>query len=152
MHRFGLVIIFGGLAVLVLLAPLPRDGGVPSDREIRITARQYAYQPAVVRASRGDRVTLVLDAEDMTHGLYVDGYGVEVVAVPGQPARVSFVAERPGKFRLRCSKICGPLHPFMLGDLVVEPHSSFLRAAALATIAGFGTVLFVLARRREEAA
>lgn len=131
------------LAALVLLAPWPWGSGAPQEREIRIQARQYAYAPGVVEVGRGDRVTFVLEAEDMTHGLYLDGYAVEAVATPGRPARVSFVADRPGKFRLRCSKVCGPLHPFMLGDLVVTPHAGFWRAAALAILAALGTVVWL---------
>jgi heme/copper-type cytochrome/quinol oxidase subunit 2 len=134
-----------GLALAVLVAPWPWAGASPQPREIRILAKQYAYTPGVVEVSRGDRVTLVLDADDMTHGLYVDGYGVEAVAAPGRPASVSFVADRPGRFRLRCSRVCGPLHPFMLGDLVVTPHTAFWRAAALAVIAALGTALWLAA-------
>ena len=105
-----------------------------------IRARQYAYAPGVVRVSQGERVTMVLEAEDVTHGLYVDRYGVDLVAVPGRPARASFVADRPGKFRLRCSKVCGSLHPFMLGELIVEPNAPFWRAVGLAILAAIGTV------------
>jgi heme/copper-type cytochrome/quinol oxidase subunit 2 len=65
---------------------------------------------------------------------------------------VTFVADRPGRFRLRCSKICGPLHPFMLGDLVVEPEQAFWRAAALAILAAAGTVLFLTTGARGERA
>jgi heme/copper-type cytochrome/quinol oxidase subunit 2 len=140
------------LALSILVLPWPWAGGSPQQREVRILAKQYAYAPGVIEVSRGDRVTLVLDAEDMTHGLYVDGYGVEAVAAPGRPASVSFVADRPGRFRLRCSKVCGPLHPFMLGDLVVTPHTAFWRAAALAVVTALGTVLWLTgAPRRTEA-
>ncbi len=142
----------GVLALLVLTIPLPATTPSPGAREVVVRARQYAYEPGVVRVSRGDRVTLVLEADDMTHGLYVDGYGAEAVGVPGQPARVTFVADRPGKFRLRCSKICGPLHPFMLGDLIVEPEQQFWRGAALAILAAAGTVLFLTTGTREERA
>jgi heme/copper-type cytochrome/quinol oxidase subunit 2 len=131
------------LGVLSLTLPWPGSPGTSGEHEVVVRAAQYAYTPGVVRVSRGERVTLVLEAEDMTHGLYVDGYGVEAVAVPGRPARVSFVADRAGKFRLRCSKVCGPLHPFMLGDLVVTPHTGFWRAAVLALLAAAGTVVWL---------
>jgi heme/copper-type cytochrome/quinol oxidase subunit 2 len=152
MGRRATVAALTALAASILVAPWPWTGGTPQEREIRILARQYAYAPGVVEVSRGDRVTLVLDADDMTHGLYVDGYGVEAVAAPGRPASVSFLADRPGRFRLRCSRVCGPLHPFMLGDLVVTPHTAFWRAAALAVVAALGTVLWLVgAPKRAEA-
>jgi heme/copper-type cytochrome/quinol oxidase subunit 2 len=139
------------LALLVLLAPWPILPAAGGEREIVIRARQYAFEPGVVRVNRGDRITMILEAEDLTHGLRLDGYDVDLVAVPGQRARTSFVADRPGKFQMRCSKVCGTLHPFMLGELVVEPHGAFWRAAALALLAAVGTVLFVVLGRRTPA-
>ena len=76
--------------------------------------------------AQGDHVTLVLEAEDVTHGLYLDGYDVDLVAVPRRTDRATFVADRPRKFRLRCSKVCGTLHPFMLGELIVPPQFALL--------------------------
>jgi heme/copper-type cytochrome/quinol oxidase subunit 2 len=148
-RRVAILVAVGLLAVVVVTVPSASPVTPPGEREVRVRARQYAYEPAMVRASRGDRVTVVLEAEDMTHGLYVDGYDREVVAVPGQPARLTFIADRPGKFRLRCSRVCGPLHPFMLGDLIVEPYDGFWRAAALTVLAATGTVLYLLAGPRE---
>ncbi len=114
-----------------------------------IHARQYEYTPGVVRVSRGERVTMVLEAEDMTHGLYVDEYNVDLVAVPGRPARASFVADREGKFRLRCSKVCGSLHPFMLGELIVEPNGPWWRAVGLTILTALGTVTYLTVGRVE---
>jgi heme/copper-type cytochrome/quinol oxidase subunit 2 len=114
-----------------------------------IRGRQYAYAPGVFRVSQGERVTMVLEAEDVTHGLYVDGYSVDLVAVPGRPARESFVADREGKFRLRCSKVCGSLHPFMLGELIVEPNGPWWRAVVITILAAVGTVTYLLLGRSE---
>ena len=139
------------LALLILFAPWPALPTAGREREIVVRARQYAFAPGVVRVNRGDRVTLILEAEDVTHGLRLDGYDVDLVAIPGQRARTSFVVDRPGKFQMRCSKVCGTLHPFMLGELVVEPHGAFWRAAAVALLAAVGTVLFVVLGQRTPA-
>jgi cytochrome c oxidase subunit 2 len=138
------------LGLLVLLTPWPIARGSGGEREIRVAAHDFAFRPGVLRVSRGDRVTLILEAEDVAHGLYVDGYAVDLVAVPGRAARATFVADRPGKFRLRCSKVCGTLHPFMLGELVVEPNSPFWRALVLTVLAAVGTVAFLRVGVREE--
>jgi heme/copper-type cytochrome/quinol oxidase subunit 2 len=147
MSRFIIVTVFSLLAVVVLVAPWPGVILSAGEREIRVSARDYTYAPGVLRVSRGDRVTLVLEAEDVTHGLYLDGYDVDLVAVPGRASRATFVADRPGKFRLRCSKVCGTLHPFMLGELIVTPNSPFWRAIGLAFLAAVGTVTFLWAGR-----
>ncbi len=133
-----------GLGALVLTFPWPTPSA-PADVEMLVRARQYAFAPGVLRVGQGDRVTLVLEAEDVAHGLFVDGYAVDIAAVPGRRARATFVADRAGKFRLRCSKVCGSLHPFMLGELIVEPNRPLWRAAALAIVAAAGTVAFLAA-------
>ncbi len=124
------------LAVAAIgFAPLPSRAVAPSVRHVHIQAHSYSYSPALVEVNRGDRVTIELESTDVVHGIFVDGYQLEAKAVPGQPARLSFVADRPGIFRLRCSVTCGPLHPFMVGRLRVAPEGIFWRALALAILA-----------------
>ncbi len=147
--RSVILVAFSLLSLLVLLAPWPGIAVSSGERELRIRARQYAYAPGILHVRQGDRVTLVLESDDVTHGLYLDGYDVDLVAVPGRAGRTTFVADRPGKFRLRCSKVCGTLHPFMLGEMVVTPNSPFWRAIAVAILAAIGTVAFLWAGRRE---
>lgn len=132
------IIVTGSLlliAAVVLLAPVPASRAVPAERTVRIEASSFDFDPGTVRVNRGDRVTIELVAEDVVHGLYIDGYDLAVSADPGQTARLSFVADRPGAFRFRCSVACGPLHPFMVGKLKVG-HNWFLwRAVGLAFVA-----------------
>jgi heme/copper-type cytochrome/quinol oxidase subunit 2 len=72
---------------------------------------------------------------DYVHGLHVDGYDVNLIADPGQPVSISFVADRLGTFRIRCSIPCGPLHPFMGARLQVGPTVSLWRALLLGVLA-----------------
>ncbi len=143
MRRTIIVTVFSSFGLLVLLMPWPGPAVSPEAREIHVRAGQYAYTPGVLRVAQGERVTLVLEAEDVTHGLYVDRYGVDLVAIPGRSSRATFIADRPGRFQLRCSQVCGTLHPFMMGELVVEPNSPFWRAVGLTILAAFGTVAFL---------
>lgn len=121
----------GGLALTALLFPEP-PGPEPEERTIRIEASSFAFAPGVVEVNRGDRVTLEVEAQDVVHGLYVDGYGVELRAEPGQTARMTFIADQSGAFRFRCSVTCGPLHPFMIGKLSVGPNLALWRGVAFA--------------------
>jgi heme/copper-type cytochrome/quinol oxidase subunit 2 len=95
-----------------------------SELTVPIEASQYKFDPGVIEVSHGQRVLLELTSSDVVHGVYLDGYDREVVVDPGQKALLSFTADRPGSFRLRCSVTCGPLHPFMIGKIVVEPDPS----------------------------
>lgn len=141
MTRFHRLLPYVALATLVLAAVaivgLPptaaRSGGVV--RSVRVEASAYAFTPATIEVDPGDRVTIELASADVVHGLHIEGYDVSLIADPGQPATVSFVADRPGTYRIRCSVPCGPLHPFMSGRLRVGPPSTFWRAIALAFIA-----------------
>ena len=99
-----------------LLGPLPLGAAQPAERHVRLEARSFTFTPAVIRVRQGDRVTLDLEAMDVTHGVYLDGYGVQAVAEPGRSATVTFRADRAGKFRYRCSVACGAMHPFMIGE------------------------------------
>lgn len=132
--------IAAGLAAFVILAvPLPASFSIPSEREFRIQASRFQYSPAVLKVDPGDRVTLELAATDVVHGLSIDGYNLEVTADPGQAARLSFIADRPGAFRFRCSVTCGNLHPFMIGKLYVGQNTLLWRASALILLmVGFG--------------
>jgi len=150
--RLPLILAFATLilALLALVAPLPLVEAAPADRQITLDARTFAFEPARVNVNRGDRVTLTLNATDVVHGVYVDGYGVNVVAEPGKPSETTFVADRAGKFRFRCSVTCGSLHPFMIGELVVGPNTPFWRAIAAVGIVTLGTVLALAAGGRGE--
>jgi plastocyanin len=128
------------LALVVVLAPLPVLAA-PAERTVRVEASGYAFTPGVVRVNPGDVVTIELVAKDVSHGLSVDGYPVDLHAEPGQSARTTFVVEKAGTFKIRCSVACGNLHPFMTGRLVVGPNLLLVRGIGLALlVVGLGVV------------
>ncbi|MDH4138776.1 MAG: 4Fe-4S binding protein, partial [Anaerolineae bacterium] len=43
----------------------------------------------------------------------------------------------------RCSLACGPLHPFMIGELVVRPNIPYWRGVVLALLATVGSVAYL---------
>lgn len=129
------------VALLIMFAPLP-IAAAPVERTVHIQAHSYEYFPSVIRVNTGDRVTLEFASNDVVHGLYLDGYDLALTADPGQTARLTFVADRTGTFRLRCSVTCGPLHPFMIGKLMIGSNELGWRAVGLvllATVAGLWT-------------
>jgi heme/copper-type cytochrome/quinol oxidase subunit 2 len=125
-----------GLAVLgILFAPLPAVRAVPMPRQVRVEASSFEFRPGVVEVNPGDQVTMELVSTDVVHGLYLEGYDLQIVAEPGQTTTLSFTADRAGTFRFRCSVTCGPLHPFMIGKLKVGNNNLLWRGVALATLA-----------------
>jgi heme/copper-type cytochrome/quinol oxidase subunit 2 len=123
------------IALAIAFVPLPSGSGVPGSHELRLTAGQYAFSPGIIKVGEGDRVTIELVSTDVVHGLHLDGYDLEVTADPGQTSRLSFVADKSGTFRFRCSVTCGPLHPFMIGKLKVGNDTLLWRGMALAMLA-----------------
>lgn len=118
-----------------MLLPSPVRATAPAERTFRIQASRFEYSPAILSVNPGDRVTIELVATDVVHGLSIDGYALETSADPGQTARLSFVADRQGSFRLRCTVTCGNMHPFMIGKLQVGQNDRLWRAAALLGLA-----------------
>jgi plastocyanin len=141
--RNQIMLLLGLTMITLALAPLPASFSVPQERFFQVKASSFEYSPAVLRVNPGDHVTIELASEDVVHGIYIDGYDLEVRADPGQPARLSFAANKTGFFRLRCSITCGALHPFMIGQLKVGVNWLFWKAigeAILAALAGFWMV------------
>ncbi len=125
------------LTMAILIVPTPFALSAPQERRVRIEASQFQYTPSVISVNPGDKVTIDLTSTDVVHGLYVDDYGISITADPGQTSHLTFVADKPGTFTLRCSAACGPLHPFMVGKLNVGPNWLLWRAVGVAGIAAF---------------
>jgi cytochrome c oxidase subunit 2 len=85
-----------------------------------------------------------MESLDVTHGLYLDGYGINIKARPGLIGKATFVADKPGRFSFRCSETCGEFHPYMIGFLEVTPNTRFnlfLWAIGIAFVLILGLVL-----------
>mgnify|MGYP001569928566 CR=1 FL=1 len=144
----GLAALLVVASTLALALPGRFTGALaPATREISVTARQFAYTPETIVVNRGDHVILQLNSADVTHGFYLDVYGVTAEVSPGRPTTVEFTADRAGKFRYRCSITCGPLHPFMIGELTVQPNYPYAASLGLTLVAAAGTVAFLWLRR-----
>ncbi len=136
------VLPFALAALVVLTAPVPVLAA-PQTHHIEIDTAQYEFAPGRLRVNQGDTVVITLTASDVVHGFYLDGYGIEQRVEPGVTQVIEFVADQRGKFRFRCSVSCGPLHPFMIGELIVGPNTLFWRVIGLALIALAGTLAIV---------
>ena len=119
---------------MVAFAPLTLSQPDAAEHTIRVQASQFAYQPGLIRVNPGDTVTVEFTSNDVVHGFALDGYDVEMTADPGKVSRQTFIADRKGSFRFRCSVTCGDMHPFMIGKLQVGSNTLLWRAGALAMV------------------
>lgn len=138
------IIISFELAVIIPLG-ISLFPAKPRMRHIAVNARKFGYTPSRIIVNKGDTVVLRPASLDVTHGFLLDGYPIELILKKGiafrrfrskeekvnlktewqRISRVKFVASRPGKFTFRCTQICGNLHPFMTGELIVRPNTAY---------------------------
>lgn len=132
------------IAVLTIIglastgSTLAQPGGDGYVKKFQVKAFRYGYDPATLVVEQGDIVVVTVESVDVAHGFYVEGYDVrEDYIVPGEPRVVAFTADKPGKFPIHCSVICGPLRPFQRGQLVVQPNIRFaVGVVGTITVAG----------------
>jgi cytochrome c oxidase subunit 2 len=121
-----------------------------AERFFEIKAKKFSYSPNIIKVNKGDLVRIRLISEDVTHGLFLDGYGLNTTTYPGQEGYLEFIADKPGRFSFRCSVTCGEFHPYMIGYLIVEPNLRFLIYMALTIIVGIGAILISSFRKKKE--
>ncbi len=129
-----------GIALVIIFIPFTAGKAAPVERTFYLDAKRFQYDPAVLRVNPGDKVTIVLATRDVMHGLSIDGYDLETMAQPTRTGTMTFVADRTGVFRFHCTVVCGNMHPFMTGKLVVGQNSLLLRSVALLGLALFVAV------------
>ncbi len=132
-------------ALFGLIAPVAGLGAASTGktRVFQIDSERFQYSPARIKANKGDHIYIRLTSSDVTHGLYLDGYEMKMDAEPAGMGQMHFIADKAGVFRFRCSKTCGPFHPFMIGQLEVSPNSPYQASIALTLLAGLGALGFV---------
>lgn len=130
------------LALIIIFIPLPVQASQPSEHNFHIEASRFGYQPGTVKVKPGDLVTIELAAQDVMHGLTIDGYDFDLQVEPGRPAKVTFIAGDTGVFSMRCSVTCGNMHPFMVGKFQVGTNTLFLRASALVGLLVVGVLVW----------
>jgi len=110
-----------GVAALPPVQQDPAAASAPAQpREIPIVASRFAFEPARVEVTEGERVRLVVSSADGVHGLEIKKFRVnKKVPRGGEPVTIDFVASAPGEYPILCSEYCGNGHADMTGTLVV---------------------------------
>ena len=89
-------------------------------RVIEITARRFAFEPAEVQVTVGERVRFLLRTADGLHGLELKRFKIAKEIPRGtKGVAVEFTATEAGRFPFLCSEYCGDGHDDMKGMLVV---------------------------------
>ena len=72
-------------------------------REIEVVAKRFAFEPARIEVTDGERVRLLVKSADGVHGLQIKKFRVnELIPRGGEPVTIDFVASGPGTYEIMC--------------------------------------------------
>ena len=126
---------FGYLILTVaLLATAAHSAGSGQDappaqsqepRVIEVIAKRFAFEPAEIEVTVGEKVTLAVRSADGVHGVEIKKVKVKKEIPRGaEPVMIEFTAKEAGRFPIVCSEYCGDGHDDMKGTLVVKARES----------------------------
>jgi len=111
-----LVIFAVGGAVLIF----GNQGPAPQQRLIQVTVTGGTMSPGQLQANEGDTLTVSVSA-DKYEEIHLHGYDKHFFPSPGQPATLTFPADKTGNFVIEIEATSTPL-----GLLDVKPRGGFL--------------------------
>lgn len=89
-------------------------------RIIEVKASRYKFEPDPIVVRLGEKVRLVVTSTDVTHGLAISEFRVNLSVPVGKTKDVVFVADKKGTFHAHCSVYCGEGHAKMHATFIVK--------------------------------
>ena len=106
-----LILLVGTLATAAFSARTALAQNAP--QRIVITAKRFSYSPGEITLKKGQPVVLVLNSQDVAHGLKLRDFKINLKVKAGGTAEVQFTPEKTGDFIGHCSVFCGSGHGSM---------------------------------------
>jgi cytochrome c oxidase subunit 2 len=124
-HVWRLVALTGLSVAAFIIADTRSSAQTDGPRVVEITARRFAFEPAEIEATVGERLQLVVRSADGVHGLEIKKLKIKKeVPRGGESVTIDFVAHTEGTFPILCSEYCGKDHTDMKGMLIVRSAAS----------------------------
>lgn len=111
--------LIGSLSAAILVLVSASGLFAAQTKVVQVTAQKYHFTPETITVHQGDKVILEATATDTDHGLAIEAFHINQPLPKGQKVTIEFVADRKGKFTIKCNKFCGLGHPWMTGTLEV---------------------------------
>ena len=112
------------LTLALLIAAGTSGGSYAQSQEPRVidvVVKRFAFEPAEIEVTVGERVTLAVRTADGVHGVEIKKFKVKKEIPRGTaPVMIEFTASEAGRFPIVCSEYCGDGHDDMKGTLVVK--------------------------------
>jgi nitrous-oxide reductase len=98
--------------------------------DVYMTCIRSKFVPEQFEVHEGDeihlRITNVETVRNMTHGVAISKYGINLGVDPGQTVETTFVADKLGTYWYYCTWFCSALHLEMRGRMLVKPPGAKL--------------------------
>ena len=107
-------ILIGASAILSRKTIITDKNNSNEVKEFRIDAFRFSYNPNNIKVKKGDKVKIIINNTDTTHGIRIPELDIADNNV------LEFIAEKSGQFTWFCNNFCGDGHPQMQGTLIVE--------------------------------
>jgi cytochrome c oxidase subunit 2 len=111
------------IAVLVLCLAAFQRSAIHAEEQpqvIEIHAKRFSFTPAEITITKGEKVTLSLTSDDVTHGLVIPELGVNATIPKGKATKVDVTPQQAGTFKGQCGHFCGVGHASMLFSVQVK--------------------------------
>lgn len=113
----AVLVIFAGVGAVLIFG---NQGPPPQQRLIQVTVTGDAMSPGELQANEGDTLTVSVST-DKYEEIHLHGYDKHFFPSPGQPATLTFAADKTGNFVIEIEATSTPL-----GLLDVKPRGGFL--------------------------
>lgn len=96
---------------------------VPGARELRVSGREFSFEPAEIRVTVGETVNLLFDNRGhMFHTLTIGGLGLDLRANGGDQIAAALRGDRAGSYPFVCA-VSGHADAGMRGTVIVSGSS-----------------------------
>lgn len=101
------------IAAIAAIVPV-QQAQASSAQSVTITAKNFAFSPAVVTLKQGEPAHITLVSTQGVHGLTVPEIGLtQTVTITQKPTTVTVTPKKLGTFVAHCAIFCGVGHPHM---------------------------------------
>ena len=93
----------------------------PNAYTVHMLGHLWAWTPSPLHVPEGAKITFLVTSADVLHGFEVRGTTINVTAVPGITASVTYTFDHARTYYIICNEYCGIEHQGMIGQIVVDP-------------------------------
>ena len=122
MMKLRTLLIVSSLFAALAGYAMARTNHAPSTSQnpqmVTIRASRFAFEPSEITVKKGSPVKVVIQSEDVSHGLVIEDLGIRTEVKKGQSATITFTPEAAGTFEGKCAHFCGSGH----GSMTLTVH------------------------------